>query len=169
MRRSTSLTKKITFCAMLSALGALSLLITNILPTVTAFFYLFSTFFTYVATEEYGIRYGISTCVVITLLGFLLVADFVAMIGYAVIFTHYPIVKHIVDHKVFSKVVRWVIKLIWASLLAVAAYFLMKQFAPFEEAIYLLYAALMAVMVLYDIVLEKGIQFYAIRLRRFKF
>jgi len=52
MRKSTTLTKKITFCAMLSALGALSLLITNILPTVTAFFYLFSTFFTYVATEE---------------------------------------------------------------------------------------------------------------------
>ncbi|MBR5239888.1 MAG: hypothetical protein IKW04_04880 [Clostridia bacterium] len=169
MRRSTTLTKKITFCAMLSALGALSLLITNILPTVTAFFYLFSTFFTYVATEEYGIRYGISTCVVITLLGFILVASKVDMVAYAIVITHYPIVKHIVDHKVFSKAIRWVIKLVWVSLLAVAAYFVMIQFAPFEDALWLLYVLLMAVIVLYDIVLERAIQFYAIRLRRFKF
>ncbi len=161
-------TKKITFCAMLSALGALSLIITNILPTVTAFFFLFSTFFTYIATEECGIRYGISTCAVITLLGFLLVADFVTMIGYAVIITHYPIVKHIVDHKIFSKSIRWVVKLLWVSLLSVAAYFIMVQFAPFEDALWLLYVLLIAVFVLYDTVLERGIQFYAIRLRKFK-
>ena len=153
---------------MLYALGVISLLITNIFPTVTAFFFLFSTFFTYVATEEYGIRYGIATCAVITLLGFILVADFVTMIGYAVIITHYPIVKHIVDHKVFSKAIRWIIKLIWASLLSVVAYFIMVQFAPFEDALWLLYVLLMAVMVLYDIVLERAIMFYDIRLRKFK-
>ncbi len=167
--KQTSFTKKITFCAMLSALGVLSLLITNILPTVTAFFFLFSTFFTYIATEEYGVRYGIATCAVITLLGFMLVTDFVTMIGYATIITHYPIVKHIIDHKIYSKPIRWIIKLLWASLLSVAAYFMMVQFAPFEDALWLLYVLLMAVMVLYDIVLERAIQFYAIRLRRFKF
>ena len=154
---------------MLSALGVLSLLITNILPTVTAFFFLFSTFFTYIATEEFGIRYGIATCAVITLLGFVLVADFVTMLGYAIIITHYPIVKHIIDHKIFSKAIRWVVKLLWASLLSVAAYFVMVQFAPFEDALWLLYVLLMAVMVLYDIVLERAIGFYAIRLRKFKF
>ncbi len=154
---------------MLSALGVLSLLITNILPTVTAFFFLFSTFFTYVATEEFGIRYGIATCAVITLLGFVLVADFVTMLGYAIIITHYPIVKHIIDHKIFSKAIRWIVKLLWASLLSVAAYFVMVQFAPFEDALWLLYVLLIAVMVLYDIVLERAIGFYAIRLRKFKF
>lgn len=162
-------TKKITFCAMLSALGALSLLITNILPTVTAFFFLFSTYFTYIATEECGIRYGLSTCAVITLLGFVLVASKVDMVAYAVIFTHYPIIKHIVDHKIFSKMVRWIIKLVWMSLLSVIAYFIIIQFAPFEDALWLLYVLLLAVVVLYDIVLEKGILFYAIRLRKFKF
>ena len=154
---------------MLSALGVLSLLITNILPTVTAFFFLFSTFFTYIATEEFGIRYGIATCAVITLLGFVLVADFVTMLGYAIIITHYPIVKHIIDHKIFSKAIRWIVKLLWASLLSVAAYFVMVQFAPFEDALWLLYVLLIAVMVLYDIVLERAIGFYAIRLRKFKF
>ena len=154
---------------MLSALGALSLLITNILPTVTAFFFLFSTYFTYIATEECGIRYGLSTCAVITLLGFVLVASKVDMVAYAVIFTHYPIIKHIVDHKIFSKMVRWIIKLIWMSLLSVIAYFIMIQFAPFEDALWLIYLLLLAVVVLYDIVLEKGILFYAIRLRKFKF
>ena len=154
---------------MLSALGALSLLITNILPTVTAFFYLFSTFFTYVATQEYGVRYGIATCAVITLLGFVLVASKMDMVAYAIVITHYPIVKHIVDHKIFSKAIRWVIKLVWVSLLSVAAYFVMILFAPFEDALWLLYVLLMAVIVLYDNVLDRAIQFYAIRLRRFKF
>ncbi|MBQ7792784.1 MAG: hypothetical protein IJ367_04780 [Clostridia bacterium] len=163
------MTKKLTFCAMLSVLGALSLIITNILPTVTAFFFLFSTFFTYVATEECGICYGLSTCAVITLLGFLLVGDFVTMIGYAVIVTHYPIVKHLVDHKVFSKALRWIIKLVWVTFLSAVAYFIMVQFAPFEEALWLLYILLMAVFVLYDMVLDRAIQFYAIRLRKFKF
>ncbi len=169
MRNKTTITKKITFCAMLSALGALSLIITNIFPTVTAFFYLFSTFFAYVATEEYGIRYGVATCAVITLLGFILVASKVDMIAYAVIIAHYPIVKHIIDHKVFSKVIRWIVKLCWVSLLSIVAYFIMVQFAPFEDALWLLYILLMAIVVLYDIVLERAIQFYAIRLRRFKF
>lgn len=153
---------------MLSALGALSLLITNILPTVTAFFYLFSTFFTYVATQEYGVRYGIATCAVITLLGFVLVASKVDMVAYAIVITHYPLVKHIVDHKIFSKAIRWVIKLVWVSLLSVAAYFVMILFAPFEDALWLLFVLLMAVIVLYDNVLDRAIQFYAIRLRRFK-
>lgn len=154
---------------MLAALGALSLIITNILPTVTAFFFLFSTYFTYIATEECGIRYGIATCAVITLLGFILVVSKVDMIAYAVIFTHYPMMKHLVDHKVFSKPIRWIIKLVWVSLLSVIAYFIMIQFAPFEDALWLLYLLLMAVFVLYDMVLDKGILFYAIRLRKIKF
>ncbi len=163
------MTKKLTFCAMLSALGALSLLITNILPTVTVCFFLFSTFFTYVATKECGIRYGIATCAVITLLGFVLVLNKVDMAAYAIIVTHYPIVKDIVDHKVFSKTIRWILKILWVSLLSVVAYFIIVQFSPFEDALWLLYVLLLAIFVMYDIVLDKCIMFYAIKLRKFKF
>lgn len=164
-----TITKKITICAMLSALGTLSLLITNILPTVTVFFFLFSTFFTYIATEECGMRYGFSTCAVITMLGFVIVANKVDMVAYSVIFTHYPLVKHFVDHKISKKTIRWVIKLLWMSLLSIVAYYIIVQFAPFEETLWLMYLLLVAVFVMYDIILEKGILFYAIRLRKFKF
>ena len=61
------------------------------------------------------------------------------------------------------------VKLGWVNLLSVIAYFLMVQIAPFEDALWLLYVLLMAVFVLYDMALDKGILFYAIRLRKIKF
>ncbi|MBQ7950954.1 MAG: hypothetical protein IJ278_04465 [Clostridia bacterium] len=160
------MTKKLTFCAMLSVMGALSLLLTNIFQTTTLFFFLFSTLFCYIATVEHGVRYGLMTCATVTLLGFLLVGNKVSMAAYAIMVSHYPIVKYIIDHKIYRKSLRWLAKICWVTLLSFAAYLILKQFLVMDAALWLLYLLGLLSFVLYDIALEKGILFYAVRLRK---
>ena len=163
------MTKKLTFCAMLSVLGAFSLLLTNVFQTVTLFFFLFSTWFAYIATEEHGIRYGWMTYLVITLLGFVLVANKVSMAAYAIMVGHYPMIKHWIEHKWDKKIFRWGAKLLWITLCTGVAYFILKQFIVLDAAIYLLYLLGLLSFVLYDVALGKAMIFYMIYLRKFKF
>lgn len=153
---------------MLSLMGALSLLLTNIFQTVTLFLFLFSTLFCYIATVEHGVKYGLMTYVSVTLLGFLLAGDKISMTAYAVMVGHYPVVKYITDHKIYRKWIRWVIKLCWITLLATICFFILKQFLVLDAALWLLYFLGILCFVLYDIALEKGILFYAIRIRKLK-
>ena len=162
------MTKKLTFCAMLSLMGALCLLLSNIFQTTTLFLFLFSTLFCYIATAEHGVRYGLMTYITITLLGFLLVGNKVTMTAYAIMVGHYPVVKYLIDRKINQKWIRWLVKLCWITLLATVCYLILKQFLVMDAALWLLYLLGLAAFVLYDIALEKGILFYAVRIRKLK-
>ncbi len=162
------MTKKLTFCAMLSVLGTLCLLLANLLQTNTIFLYLFSTLFCYIATEEHGIRYGFLTYAVVTLLGFLLVANKWSMVAYAVIIGYYPILKHVIEHKLYSPLLRWIVKLAVVAALATISYGFLRQFLTISFSLPLLFVIGIVVFVIYDIVLGMGISFYVIRLRKWK-
>ena len=69
------MTKKITFCSMMAVFGILCLILSNIIPTNTIFLYLLSTMFSYIATEEHGVKYGLLTCTVIAFAGYILVEN----------------------------------------------------------------------------------------------
>ena len=161
------MTKKLTFCAMLSVLGALCLLLANLLQTTTIFLYLFSTLFCYIATQEHGIRYGLVTYVTVTLLGFLLVADKISMMAYAAI-GYYPVLKHLIDHKVCRKAIRWIWKLGYVALLTAIACVFFRQLIAVELPLLPVLAIGVVVFIVYDIMLGMGIGFYALRLRQWK-
>lgn len=162
------MTKKLTFCAMLSVLGALCFLLANLLQTSTIFLYLISTLFCYIATEEHGIRYGLLTYMVTTLLGLLLAANKWSIVAYSIIVGYYPVAKHIIEHKIYRPVFRWMVKLLFVSALAGISYILLQQFFIISLPLPLLFAAGLVIFILYDIALGIGIQFYAIRLRKWK-
>ena len=153
---------------MLALLGLLSILLSDILTANTVFFYLFSTVFCYIATEEYGIRYGLITYLAITLLGFLLSANKISMAAYALTVGYYPVLKHLTEHKIMKKPLRWIIKLAGISIIAGIASLALSPFVKLTVALYLLYPVGIVIFILYDIALEIGIKFYVVRLRKFK-
>lgn len=162
------MTKKITFCSMMAVMGILSLLLSNILQTNTVFLYLFSTLFTYICVEEHGIKYGILTYAAISLVGFMLVADKISIIAYALVVGYYPVIKHIIDHINVNKILKWILKIVFAVLVATAALVILKAYLPIDMNLIILYPIGITVFVIYDIVLAMGIKFYALRLRKFR-
>lgn len=162
------MTKKITFCSMMAALGILCLLLSNIVQTNTIFLYLFSTLFTYICTQEHGIKYGLITYGAISLVGFMIVADKPSIISYIIVVGYYPVIKHIIDHLNINKILKWVLKLIFALGISTAALFILKTMLPEDSNLMLLYPLGITVFVIYDIMLNVGIKFYVLRLRKFK-
>lgn len=161
------MTRKLTFCAMLSVLGALCLLLANLLQTTTIFLYLFSTLFCYIATQEHGIRYGLLTYVTVTLLGFLLVTDKLSMIAYAAM-GYYPVLKYLIDHKFRHPAVRWSWKFGYAAALAAIACVFFRQLLAVKLPLPLIIAVGFVIFMSYDIMLGMGIRFYALRLRNWR-
>ncbi len=162
------MTKKLTFCSMMAVLGILCLVLSNILQTNTIFLYLLSTLFTYICTEEHGIKYGFLTYAVISLAGFMIVVDKVSIIAYIIVVGYYPVVKHIIDHFNIHKIIKWLLKIVFAVAVATVALFILKAYLPADINLFFLYPLGIAIFVIYDIVLAMGIKFYAIRLRKFK-
>ena len=162
------MTKKTTFCAMMAVLAILCLMVSNVLQANTIFLYLFSTLFTYICTEEHGIKYGILTYAVISLVGFMIVADKVSIIAYIIIVGYYPVIKHIIDHLGTNKYIKWLLKIIFAVAVATVALLILKAYLPSDMNLFFLYPIGVAVFIIYDIALTMGIKFYVLRLRKFK-
>ena len=161
------MSKKITFCAIMAGLGIFSLLASVVVTTNTIFFYLFSTLFTYICTEEYGKKYGVLTFAVITLAGFVFVPNKVS-IGLYVMVGYYPVIKHIIAHFEIPRPAKTLVKIGFASLVGVIAYFIFRQFVAVEMAVGVVFLVAIILFVLYDIALTIGIKFYALRLRKFR-
>lgn len=162
------MTKKLTFCSMMAVMGILCLIISNILQVNTIFLYLFSTLFTYICTEEHGIKFGLLTYAVISLVGFMVVADKVSILSYIIIVGYYPVVKHIIDHFNINRYIKWGLKIIFALAVATLALFILKAYLPTDMNLKFLYPVGVAVFIIYDVMLAMGIKFYVLRLRKFK-
>ena len=161
------MSKKISFCAMMAGLGILSLLASVIVTSNTIFFYLFSTLFTYICNEEYGKKYGILTFAVITLAGLIFVPNKVSIGLYAMV-GYYPVIKHIIEHLEIPRQAKMLVKIAFASLVGVIAYFIFRQFVILEVAVGVVFLIAIVLFVLYDVALTVGIKFYALRLRKFR-
>ncbi len=162
------MTKKLTFCSLMAVLGILCLVLSNLLQTNTVFLYLFSTLFTYICTEEHGLKYGLLTYGVISLGGFMLVADKVSIIIYAIMVGYYPVIKHIVEHFNVNKALKRIFKFIFIVLASLIAFAGMKGVLRFKFYISLIVVVGIIVFVLLDVALKLGLTFYALRLRNIR-
>lgn len=162
------MTKKLTFCAMMSVMAILCLLLSNIMQTTTVFLYLFSTLFTYICTEEHGIKYGALTATVINLAGFMLVNQKSGIFAYIIIASYYPVVKHIIEHFDTKMYFKTLLKLLFALITATVTYFILKSLFTFAFPIFTMYIAGIIIFLIYDKALTAGIRFYVLKLRKYK-
>lgn len=162
------MTKKLTFCSLMAVFGILSLVLANIVQTNTVFLYLFSTLFTYICVNEHGIKYGILTYAVITLGGFILVTNKLSIIIYALIVGYYPILKHIIEHFNLAQFVKWLVKILFILTASAISYIALKDALILSIPIGAVFAFGVIIFVIYDVVLNMGIKFYALRLRKLR-
>ena len=162
------MSKKISFCSLMAVLGIISLILTVFLRANTVFLYLLSTIFTYICTEEYGVKYGLLTCAVISLAGFIILPEKITLGLYAVTVSYYPAVKHIIEHLNFSRAMKWLMKILFAVAVSSVAFIVFSRFLTLKISFWIIYPLALAVFVLYDIALTIGIKFYALRLRKFR-
>lgn len=152
----------------MSVLGILSIFAANIIATNTIFLFLLSTLFTYISTEEYGIKYGLLTFVVITVVSYFIYANKISIGLYAVMVGYYPVIKHIFEHMNISMALKWFVKVLAIFIIALIAYWIFKQFVALDLPIILIFAVGVIVFIIYDIFLTMGIKFYALKLRKFR-
>lgn len=162
------MSKKISFCAMMSVFGILSVFVANVISTNTIFLFLLSTLFTYISTEEYGIKYGLLTFAVITLVSYFIYANKVTVGLYAIIVGYYPVVKHIAEHLDLPNVCKWIVKIVTVFVVSLVGYLIFRQFVMIKLPVILIFVAGVAIFVIYDIFLSMGIKFYALKLRKFR-
>ncbi len=101
-------TKKLAFAAILSALGAVMLLIGVLIPTLDMTACALASLVVMIALIELGLSYGIMTYAVTAVVGFLIGGIGQIAIYYLFLFGVYPIVK-ILSEKL-PKVGQWVLK-----------------------------------------------------------
>ena len=152
----------------MSVLGILSVFAANIISTNTIFLFLLSTLFTYISTEEYGIKYGLLTYVAITLISFFVYTNKISVGIYAIVVGYYPVIKHIVEHFDISVALKWAVKVSMVLIVSLIVFFVFRQLVSFELPPILIFIAGIVIFVLYDIFLTMGIKFYALKLRKFR-
>lgn len=151
---------------MMALLGILSLIAAAVLPTCKLFFYCFSTIFTYICTEEHGIKYGFLCYAVIAMCGFLLLPQKAAVAAYALILGYYPVIKHITERKISTRRARIFAKLAFVAASSALTAALLKLFTAFALPRAGIILLGLVVFAIYDRMLGEGIKFYALKSRR---
>lgn len=162
------MSKKLSFCAFMSALGTICIILTVIIPTAKVFFFLSSTLFTYICTSEYGKRYGLLVFIVISAICFLILPSKIPVFIYVFSAGYYPIFKHFTEHLNIPFFVKYTIKCIFCIAVTFAVYFILKTFFMFKINILIMLLPVIVIFFIYDTVLSYGISFYALRLRKHK-
>ena len=153
---------------MMAVMGIISVLATAIFPANTVFLFLFSTLFTYICVEEYGLRYGMLTYAVIAAVGVFILPDKITAIFYAAAVGYYPALKHIIERLTLPSAVKWIFKLLFAFAAGLISYAAVRAALTSKLPFALLFAAGLIVFVIYDFALTYGIRFYAFKLRKYR-
>ena len=160
---------KITITAVMTAMTVTLMYLSSIMPTGRLGFLGLSSLMGVAAVIESGLSGGIMVYIGGCLLGFLLAPAKDIVLVYAVFFGYYPILKSAAE-RVKSVIMRWIIKLgvmnIALTVLAFGFDEIFFDVSGLDYALPIVYAAVNAVFILYDIGVTGVIGFYITKVRR---
>lgn len=163
-------TKKLTVCAMLSALGVVLLIAGSFIEVLDISMAVVASLFCVIAVIEYGGSAPWLIYAVTAILSLLLLPQKTPAIFYSIFFGFYPILKERFEKK--SKMTSWIFKeIVFNICLVILAFVSLKMLTLGENALINVYtvsagiALAEAVFVLYDIALTRLITYYVINLR----
>ena len=168
--------KRLTVCAMLTALGVILLSIGALLEVLDISMAAVASFCVIITVVEYGKGAPWMVYAATSLLSFLLIPTNLAATFFALFFGFYPILKGKLETR--PKAVCWILKeLVFnvslAVILLIYGFFFFKDVSFAVSFHWVVIAAVVLceiVFVIYDIALTRIINFYVIRLRKkFKF
>lgn len=161
-------TKMIARLGVMTALGVVLLLLTNILPAGRLGLMLIASFPVCAALMMYGRKWAAGVFAVTAGLGFLLFPGTTA-VGYALFFGYYPILKSLIE-RVHGRLRPWLLKLAAYTAAFIGYWFLARAlFSGAEELYpaYVLYVLGAAAFIVYDFCYTLAIRFYLERIARY--
>ncbi len=154
---------KLTFCAMMVALGVAVMLLGSLLPGMRLTVAALAGMIAVLAVIRGSLGYGILTVLATAILSFLLLPSKEVALIYAAFFGPYTIVKNLIE-RIHRQPVEWILKLLFCGvitimLLVVSGSLLNLVPAMLTKHIWLLLPMILFVFVLYDIAFSKIIAY----------
>lgn len=159
--------KRITYLAMLTALGVLLLLLANVIPSGRLALFAAASFPVCAALMLYGFGWSAGVFAVTAALGFLLFPG-VTAVGYAAFFGWYPIVKSLCE-RLRSRYLGWGLKWLAFTLAAVLYWYFARVLftGAIAQSRVLLYLTGLAAFFVYDWAYSLLIRLYIGKIARF--
>ena len=163
-------TKRVAVCAMLGALGVVSLYLGSMIEVIDISMAVIASLFAVIAVIEYGAGAGWSIYAITSVLSAVLLPNKFPALMYILFFGFYPIIKEKIE-RLMSKAAQWAIKEIifnvcLVALMIVGNYVLMIDMRAWFAMEVIFFALANATFVIYDIALTRLISFYIFRIRK---
>ena len=163
-------TKRVAVCAMLGALGVVSLYLGSMIEVIDISMAVIASLFAVIAVIEYGAGAGWSIYAITSVLSAVLLPNKFPALMYILFFGFYPIIKEKIE-RLMSKAAQWAIKEIifnvcLVALMIVGNYVLMIDMRAWFAMEVIFFALANATFVIYDIALTRLISLYIFRIRK---
>lgn len=119
------MTRKLAFASILTALAALCLCGSILLPTGRIALLFMSSFCILVATIECNTRFSLLAYIATALIGFLFLPFKLQLFLYAGILGYYPIVKRYIE-RINNRKLEWLVKVLFFNAILIIAYFIIR-------------------------------------------
>lgn len=163
-------TKRLSTCAMLSALGVVVLYLGSIIEVIDISMAVVASLFAIFAVIEYGAGYAWSIYAITGILSAVLLPNKFPALMYLLFFGFYPIIKEKIE-KCRSKIAQWALKELIFNvclilLMVLGNYILMIDMKAWFAMEVIFFVLANGTFVIYDIALTRLISLYIFRLRR---
>lgn len=165
---------RIAFCAVIAALSVVMMLITSLIPVGTFALPCIAGALLVAVVIEFGKGWALGVYGIVCLLSFFMAGDKEAVLFFALLFGYYPILKQVIESRIRSRILQYVIKFAVFNMAVIAAFWIASfilQVSAEEYTIfgiYMPYAFLAAgnlFFLLYDRALTVFVALYVQRIR----
>lgn len=160
-----NVSKKMAFGGILLALEAIFFMLINFVPMNTIFFMVLASFISSIVIIEFGEKIGTIFTFASILLSFMIIGNKVQWFIYAISFAVYGLVKSLIERG-RSMGTEYCIKLVFANIVFVIMYFVLKSFLTEVQYMFVLSIGLNATFLIYDLFYSQFIRMYENKLRK---
>lgn len=160
-----NVSKKMAFGGILLALEAIFFMLINFVLMNTIFFMVLASFISSIIIIEFGEKTGTIFTFASILLSFMIIGNKVQWFIYAISFALYGLVKSLIERG-RSRGTEYCIKLVFANIVFVIMYFVLKSFLTEVQYMFVLFIGLNATFLIYDLFYSQFIRMYENKLRK---
>ena len=159
------MSKKVAYSGILLGVHTILLILINIIPMNTLFIMGIASLIISIIIMEFGPKSGVVFYLASIILSFLVINNKAQWVLYNLTFGVYGLIKYIIEQD-RSIYLEYILKIIFANILLMITYFILKGFIYIPINI-LIIIAFQVVFMIYDSVYTKFIDYYETKIRKF--
>ncbi|WP_317317088.1 hypothetical protein [Peptostreptococcus russellii] len=158
--------RAISFSGIVLAFNLMVFPLMNIFPINTVAFMVIASLFSSVIIIEYGLKSGFVYSLATVIFGFFIISNKIHFLTYLFIFAFYGLIKSLIEKNIKNNLMDIFTKQLYATLLAIALFFISKLLIDFElKLIYIL--SFEIAFFIYDYFYSIFIKNYIIKIRKY--